>query len=91
MESFEWDEQKNQENIAKHGVSFQEAQHAFLDEQRVIFQDELHSRPEEIRYFCIAKIEAGIVTVRFIYRGNNIRIYGAGFWRKYRKLYLEDR
>jgi len=37
MESFEWDEQKNQENIAKHRVSFEEAQAAFKDAQRVIY------------------------------------------------------
>ncbi|MBI3060519.1 MAG: BrnT family toxin, partial [Deltaproteobacteria bacterium] len=29
---FEWDEDKNRENIKKHGVSFQEAQTVFLDE-----------------------------------------------------------
>ncbi len=29
--NFEWDEAKNQENAEKHGVSFYEAQHAFLE------------------------------------------------------------
>lgn len=28
---FEWDENKNQQNLEKHGVSFQEAKKAFLD------------------------------------------------------------
>ena len=31
-----------------------------------------------------------ILTVRFTYRANRIRIFGAGHWRKYRKLYLEQ-
>ncbi|MGB9686689.1 MAG: BrnT family toxin [Rectinema subterraneum] len=29
--TFEWDENKNQINIQKHGVSFEEAKEAFLD------------------------------------------------------------
>ena len=31
-QGFEWDEAKNQENQRKHGVTFYEAQHAFLDQ-----------------------------------------------------------
>jgi uncharacterized DUF497 family protein len=88
-ESFEWDEDKNLENQAKHGVSFEQAQQAFLDPHRVMFEDELHSTLEETRYFCIAQIPGGIISVRFTYRGDTIRIFGAGFWRKYRKLYLK--
>ena len=30
--NFEWDEAKDLENQQKHGVSFLEAQHAFLDQ-----------------------------------------------------------
>ncbi len=32
----------------------------------------------------------GILTVRFTYRGNVIRIYGAGYWRKERKIYEDQ-
>lgn len=46
-ESFEWDEDKNRENQAKHGVSFEEAQHAFRDPQRLILTDVFHSSREE--------------------------------------------
>jgi uncharacterized DUF497 family protein len=86
-ESFEWDEEKNQENQIKHGVSFEDAQKAFDDPNLLLFEDELHSTSEERRYFCIAKVGTGIMAVRFTYRGNKIRIFGAGYWRKYRKLY----
>ena len=41
--SFEWDEKKNHVNMKKHGVSFFEAQHAFLDKNRVIAEDLEHS------------------------------------------------
>jgi uncharacterized DUF497 family protein len=86
---FEWDEDKAQENQKKHNVSFSLAQRAFLDPHRIIVEDEEHSA-EENRYYCIGRVEEGIITVRFTYRGNTIRIYGAGYWRKGRKLYEEQ-
>ena len=86
---FDWDEAKNQENQKKHGISFSLAQRAFLDPQRIIVEDEEHST-EEDRYYCIGRVVEGIITVRFTYRGNTIRIYGAGYWRKGRKVYEEQ-
>ena len=86
---FEWDEDKDRENQKKHGVSFVLAQHAFLDPRRVIVEDVIH-RGEEERFYCVGSVEGGIMTVRFTYRGNVIRIYGAGYWRKGRKIYEEQ-
>jgi uncharacterized protein len=86
--NFEWDDNKDQENIIKHGVSFKEAQEAFLDENRIILEDVMHSTDEK-RYYCIGKISTGIMTVRFTYRKDIIRIFGAGFWRKGEKHYEE--
>ena len=83
---FEWDENKNQENIEKHGVSFELAQYAFADPQRVIAEDITHSQDEQ-RYYCFGKVEEGIITVRFTFRSKTIRIIGAGYWRKGRKIY----
>ncbi|TRU81669.1 MAG: BrnT family toxin, partial [Microcystis novacekii Mn_MB_F_20050700_S1] len=37
-ESFEWDEDKNRLNQQKHDVSFELAQYAFFDPNRVIVQ-----------------------------------------------------
>ena len=34
--TFEWDENKNQDNIVKHNVSFEMAQEAFFDKNRII-------------------------------------------------------
>ena len=87
--TFEWDEAKNKENQLKHGVSFAIAQQAFLDPRRVIAEDITHSN-EEDRYYRMGYVGEGIVTVRFTYRGNVIRIYGAGYWRKGRKIYEEQ-
>lgn len=87
--SFEWDEDKNQENIKKHGVSFYRAQYAFADPNRVILRDLKHSQ-DEMRYYCIGKVNNGIITVRFTYRRNVIRIFGAGYWRKGKRIYEEQ-
>jgi len=42
--SFEWDEEKNLDNQHKHGVSFHEAQYAFLDKKRIIAEDLDHTQ-----------------------------------------------
>ncbi|GEM_PF-1061488 len=68
--SFEWNEQKNQENQAKHDVSFEEAQDAFSDPNKRLIRDLDHSQVEE-RWFCLGEITIirngelfeGIVTV----------------------------
>ena len=62
---------------------------AFLDPHRIIAQDINHSS-EEDRFYCIGRVGDGIMTVRFTHRGNVIRIYGAGYWRKGRKIYEEQ-
>jgi uncharacterized DUF497 family protein len=86
--NFEWDEAKNLDNQRKHGVSFYDAQHAFLDTNRVIAEDLNHSEDEQ-RYYCFGlnREGTGILTVRFTYRTGQIRIIGAGYWRKGRKIY----
>ncbi len=88
-ESFEWDRNKNVENQAKHGVSFDLAQHAFADPKRVIARDKKHSKNEQ-RYYCFALVGLGIMTVRFTYRKNVVRIFGAGYWRKGRNTYEKE-
>lgn len=84
--SFEWDPDKDAENQRKHDVSFAQAQAAFLDSGRVIARDLEHSRTEP-RFYCFGRVADGVLTVRFTYRANVIRIIGAGYWRKGRKLY----
>ena len=83
---FEWDEQKNRENEDKHGVSFYIAQFAFADSRRVIAEDVAHSGSEK-RYYCFGQVDVGILTVRFTYRSKKVRIFGAGYWRKGKKVY----
>ena len=63
--------------------------HPQLDPARVIAKDLAHSRGEP-RFYCIGDTGAGVLTVRFTYRGNVIRIIGAGYWRRGKKIYEEQ-
>jgi uncharacterized protein len=83
---FEWDERKAAENLRKHGVSFTLAQRAFLDEKRVLARDLKHSQKEP-RYYCMGRVDDEIITVRFTFRSRVIRLIGAGYWRKGKKIY----
>ncbi|MFZ1289712.1 MAG: BrnT family toxin [Melioribacteraceae bacterium] len=87
--TFEWDVLKNLINLEKHGIDFEKAQHAFADAKRVIAEDLEHSI-EEKRFYCFGKVDSEIVTVRFTYRNNKIRIFGAGYWRKGKQVYEKE-
>ncbi len=86
MVKLEWDDDKDKQNQDKHGISFEFAQYAFADPNRIIAEDLNHSQKEK-RYYCFGKVGDGIITVRFTYRGDAIRVIGAGYWRKGRKIY----
>ena len=89
LTKFEWDEKKDRENQEKHELSFEIAQYAFADPDRIIAEDLTHSDKEK-RYYCFGKVNEGVITVRFTYRKNIIRIFGAGYWRKGKRIY-EDK
>ena len=87
--SFEWDPKKDEENQSKHGVSFAEAQLAFWDPLRVIAEDLAHGATEK-RHYCFGAVGEAIMTVRFTYRESTIRIIGAGYWRKGKRIYERE-
>lgn len=86
---FRWDQTKDKLNQKKHGVSFSMAQLAFLDPRRIILEDVSHSQDEK-RFYCIGRVAEGIMTVRFVYRSKQIRIIGAGYWRKGKRIYEDQ-
>ena len=88
-ECFDWDLEKDLANQVKHDVSFSQAQYAFADPHRVIAEDLSHGDLEK-RYFCFGYVGGGVMTVRFTYRSEVIRIFGAGYWRKGRKIYERE-
>ena len=44
---FQWDPRKSRTNVAKHGVSFEEAETAFFDEEALLIEDPDHSDSED--------------------------------------------
>ena len=86
---FEWDFDKDVENQQKHGVPFSLAQEAFLDPKRVIARDLARSELEE-RFYCFGSVGVGVLTVRFTHRSTVIRIIGAGYWRKGKRIYEQE-
>ncbi|NVM79349.1 hypothetical protein FHW83_005188 [Duganella sp. SG902] len=63
---FVWDERKNQSNIKKHGVSFDEAKRVFDDFPVVYFDVEGSS--DEDRYVAIGFSGARLLAVVFVSR-----------------------
>ena len=85
----DWDPKKDKENQRKHGVAFAKAQFAFADPSRVIAEDLSHSSGEN-RYYCFGQVEGGVLTVRLTYRGDVVRIFGAGYWRRGKAIYERE-
>jgi len=74
---FEWNPDKAETNIEKHGVSFQEAATVFNDPLSVTFPDPDHSIGEN-RYVIIGVSRFGqLLVVAHTDRGEKIRIISA--------------
>jgi uncharacterized protein len=76
---FEWDEAKNRKNVRKHGVSFEEAQTVFLDENAVRFIDPDHSADEDRFLMLGLSCRLRVLVVCHCFRVNDsiIRIISA--------------
>jgi uncharacterized protein len=71
---FEWDEEKAAANLAKHGVSFEEAKTVFDDPLYVDFYDPDHSFDEH-RYIIIGESQQRrLLIVSYAERDNVIRL-----------------
>lgn len=76
---FEWDENKNEINKAKHGISFEDAKGVFYDERAILFDDPDHSIGEEHFLIIGTSWSRRICLVSHCYRDgeNRIRIISA--------------
>ena len=76
---FVWDENKNQSNIEKHGISFLEASTVFYDENAVLFDDPDNSEQEDRFLIMGFSQKARICIVSHCFRGDDdvIRIISA--------------
>jgi uncharacterized DUF497 family protein len=76
---FEWDDAKDRDNVRKHGVSFEEAQTVFFDENAVRFFDPGHSQDEDRFIMLGMSFKFRVLVVCHCHRKNNtvIRIISA--------------
>jgi uncharacterized protein len=47
--------------------------------------------PRTWSYFCFGMVAGGVMTVRFTHCGGRIRIFGAGHWRKGKRIYEQQK
>jgi len=88
--NFDWDPQKAEANLRKHGVSFDEAATVFLDPMAVSGPDPKHSVGED-RYITFGFSRLGrLLAICHTYRPGAIRIISARrVTRGERKIYEE--
>ena len=86
---FEWDEEKNKSNLAKHGVSFEDCIPVFSDEDSLVLEDDRHY---EQRWKVIGAGKFLVVLVVVYTYRNKIRIISARKATKgERKVYEQQR
>jgi uncharacterized DUF497 family protein len=76
---FIWDQKKNRANVRKHGVSFEEAQTAFHDENAKVYLDPDHSE-DEARFILLGisfRLRALVVCHCYREKESVIRIISA--------------
>lgn len=71
----EWDDEKNDINKKKHGISFETAALVFADEERIEYFDQLHSTDED-RYVVLGCVQ-GILYVVYTMRDEAVRLISA--------------
>ncbi len=76
---FDWDENKNQKNQVKHGISFDEAKTVFWDDNAILFDDVEHSKEEDRFILLGMSNESNVCIVCHCYRESDsiIRIISA--------------
>jgi uncharacterized protein len=75
-ENFEWDDDKNAANYAKHGVSFEQARLVFKDAFAIGEYDDRADYGEE-RLIIIGMAEGVLIFVAYTERDDRVRIISA--------------
>ncbi|MCP5061478.1 MAG: BrnT family toxin [Ignavibacteriae bacterium] len=70
---FEWDENKNEVNIKKHSIAFEDAAKVFFNKRIV----KPSNRKNEKLFITIGEVNNHIVTIAYTLRDNKIRIISA--------------
>ena len=88
---FTWDPAKAKRNLAKHGVSFDDATTVFEDDFFLVFADPDHSTDER-RFIIMGQSKSGgLLVVAYTERSDTIRIISAReATRQERRTYAEE-
>ncbi len=87
---FEWDPDKANLNLIKHGVSFYEAATVFADPLSVTYHNPDHSLAEE-RYITVGTSQSGqLLIIAHTDRGENIRIISARKTTRQERIHYEE-
>lgn len=71
---FEWDPRKAKSNLRKHGISFEEAQSVFYDENGRLIEDPDHSEDEDRFILLGVSSSSRMLIVCHCYRENDVLI-----------------
>ena len=71
MNKFEWDENKRELNLEKHGIDFVDAIDVFMDLSRIEAES---SRDNELRYQTIGAVNDVVILVVYTYRAGTVRL-----------------
>ena len=74
MLSFKWDKNKEQKNIVKHRINFDEAKTVFYDKEALLKFDSEHSEDEERFILLGLSSLANVLIVCHCYRGQDEKI-----------------
>lgn len=74
---FEWDPAKAAANLAKHGVTFEEALTVFMDSIARIHADPDHSKAERREIIVGHSIHQRLLLISFAERGERVRLISA--------------
>jgi uncharacterized protein len=74
---FEWNSRKASSNLARHGVSFEDAASVFFDPLARIFDDEDHAWDEHREIIVGHSRRDHLLVICFIERGDTVRIISA--------------
>ena len=72
---FEWDERKNEANIAKHGIGFRLARKIFDSAPFHVYES--HPGNDRSRFVAVGEAEGILMAVVYTHRGDAIRIISA--------------
>lgn len=85
MLRFEWDTQKAERNIAKHGISFEDAVTIFADPWSLTIPGPDHSNGELLLLILGRSVSADLFVVSFTERGHSIRSHQRALCQSSRK------